>query len=77
MTDQQQTEKPTRAPLRLIIDRPDPMLETLECGHTISRTLGLGEDAQSPSKARRRRCHCCVIEKSQRIWEAKAKAAHV
>lgn len=50
------------APLRTITDRPDQMHETLECGHTIARTLGLGEDAMAPSKAKRRRCWKCEAE---------------
>ena len=47
------------APLRRIIDRPKQLLETLECGHTIPRPLGLGEDATQPSKVTRRRCYAC------------------
>ena len=47
------------APLKLIIDRPSSLHETLECGHTIARPLSLGEAAQVPSKALRRRCYKC------------------
>lgn len=50
------------APLRKIIDRPDNMAETLECGHTIPRPLGLGEFAMGPSKAKSRRCWKCEEE---------------
>lgn len=48
------------APLRLIVDRPSEMLETLECGHTLKRPLGLGEFAMEPSKAKSRRCWKCA-----------------
>jgi len=34
--------------------------ETLACGHTIPRPLGLGEDAMKPAKAKRRRCWKCA-----------------
>jgi hypothetical protein len=50
----------TPAPLRRIVDRPETMLETLECGHTIVRPLGLGEFAMKPSKVKSRRCHKCA-----------------
>lgn len=33
--------------------------ETLACGHTIPRPLGLGEFAMEPSKAKKRRCFKC------------------
>ena len=42
-------------PLRKIVDRPSNLLETLDCGHTIPRPLGLGEDAMTPAKAKKRR----------------------
>jgi len=51
--------KPT-APLRKIVDRPAQLVEVLECGHRISRPLGLGENAMLPSKVARRRCHLCA-----------------
>ncbi len=50
------------APLKRIIDRPTYLTETLECGHTIARPLGLGEPAQLPSKAKSRRCYKCAAE---------------
>ena len=46
-------------PLRRIVERPDYLLETLECGHTIVRPLGLGEFAMRPSKVKSRRCYKC------------------
>jgi hypothetical protein len=49
-------------PLRKIIERPNTngyLTEKLECGHTVMRPLALGEPAQEPSKAIRRRCHFC------------------
>lgn len=48
------------APLRLIVGCPSQLTERLECGHVISRPLGLGEDATQPAKAKRRRCHHCA-----------------
>lgn len=46
-------------PLRAIVSRPDQLHEALECGHTILRPLGLGENAQALSKVQRRRCYKC------------------
>jgi hypothetical protein len=57
-------------PLKTIIARPSNLQETLECGHTINRPLSLGEAAQEPSKAKRRRCYHC-----EDIAKAQAKAA--
>lgn len=62
----------TIGPLKLIIDRPSHMLETLECGHTIARPLGLGENAFKPSKVKRRRCYICG-ENAQQQCEVAAK----
>ena len=50
----------TKGPLRTIVARPSNLSETLECGHTINRPLGLGECAMYPSKVSRRRCYECA-----------------
>jgi len=52
--------KHTAGPLRTIVARPSDLSETLECGHTINRPLGLGECAMFPSKVKRRRCYVCA-----------------
>ena len=49
-----------KAPLRRIVSRPTQLTEELECGHVIARPLGLGENAQEPSRVQRRRGHRCL-----------------
>ncbi|ACI92678.1 hypothetical protein OCAR_5547 [Afipia carboxidovorans OM5] len=53
-------------PLRSIVSRNlIANTETLECGHSITRPLSLGEFAMEPSKAKRRRCyHCAALAKT-------------
>jgi hypothetical protein len=53
------TQQIAKAPLRKIIARPEQMAETLECGHTLPRPAGLGEDLMKPSKVKSRRCWMC------------------